>query len=105
MDLQSMGEVIATRRLFLLDDPDREVLVQLGKLQKTAGEDDYSCSAQIIGIGDERVRRVFGFDAFQAIQLTMRFIGTRLVALNEENGGRLRWEGDEHGGFGFFPGS
>ena len=42
-----------------------------------------------------------GVDAFQAMQLAMQFIGGTLMQLNRKNDGRLRWECDEQGGFGF----
>ena len=101
MRLNSIGEVIAARRLSLIDEPNREILVKMGKPQKTPSEEDFFCPFQITGIGDERVDSIVGIDAFQAIQLTLQFIGGRLMLLNRENGGRLRWECDEKGGFGF----
>ena len=101
MTLDSIGEVVASRRLFLIDEPNREILVKMGKPQKTPHEQDYSCALQVTGIGDERVDCVVGIDAFQAIQLALRYIGVRLRLLNQNFGGRLRWECDEKGGFGF----
>jgi len=50
------------------------------------------------------VYRIFGVDAFQAIELGFRFIGVRLALLNRDAEGRLRWECDDKGGFGF-PGT
>jgi hypothetical protein len=101
MSVNSIGEVMATRRLFLVDEPDREILVHMGKPEKTPGREDYSCALQVTGIGDERVYRIFGVDAFQAIELGVRFIGERLASWNQDAGGRLRWECDDKGGFGF----
>jgi hypothetical protein len=66
--------------------------------------DDYSCALQVTGIGNEHVYRIFGVDAFQAIELGFRFIGVRLALLNRDAEGRLRWECDDKGGFGF-PGT
>jgi hypothetical protein len=101
MDPNNGNDVIATRRLMLLDDPSHEIVVLMGRPMKTIGVEEYSCSVQITGLGDQRLSRIYGVDSFQAIQLTLRFIGSRLSALNAEAGGRLRWEGDEGGGFGF----
>jgi hypothetical protein len=49
------------------------------------------------GFGDDQfVQAIFGLDAFQAIELALRFIGYRLTDINEKSAGRLRWEfGDE----------
>jgi hypothetical protein len=47
-------------------------------------------------VNDERIEAIFGVDAFQALELAMRFIGWRLSAIDRESGGRLRWEfGDD----------
>lgn len=78
MTVNSVGEVIATRRLLLADEPNREILVQMGKPEKTPGKDDYSCSLQVTGIGNERIYRIFGIDAFQAIELGFEFAGDLL---------------------------
>ena len=101
MRVDSIGEVIAVRRLFLVDEPNREILIKMGLPQKTPGEEDFYCPFQITGIDDARPQAIIGIDAFQAMQLAMRYIGARLALLNRNNGGRLRWEGDEQGDFGF----
>jgi hypothetical protein len=101
MRLNTLGEVVAVRRLSLVDEPNREILVKMGRPQKTPGEEDYFCPFHISGIGDERIDAIFGIDAFQAMQLRLQFIGARLLMLNQENGGRLRWVCDEKGGLGF----
>ena len=101
MRIDSIGEVIAVRRLFLLDEPGREILVKMGAPQKTPGEEDFYCPFQITGIGDDRPEAFLGVDGFQAMQLAMRYIGLKLMRLNRKNGGQLRWECDELGGFGF----
>jgi len=101
MRVNTLGEVIAARRLFLADEPNREIVVRIGKPEKTPEADDYFCPFQISGIGDERIDAIFGIDAFQAMQLTLQYIGARLMMLNRENGGRLRWECGEEGDFGF----
>jgi hypothetical protein len=104
MSMTNIGQVIATRRLFLADEPNREIFVQMGKPEKTPGRDDYSCALQVTGIGNKHVYRIFGVDAFQAIELGFRFIGVRLALVNRDAEGRLRWECDDKGGFGF-PGT
>ena len=101
MRVDNIGEVIAVRRLFLVGEPDREILVKMGSPQKTPGEQDFYCPFQITGVGDDRPQAIVGIDAFQAMQLAMQFIGGTLMQLNRKNDGRLRWECDEQGGFGF----
>jgi hypothetical protein len=103
MKAAEIDQVIATRKLFLVDDPSAEIIVKLGKPQPTPGENDWCCTTQIIGIGNERVDATYGIDAFQALQLAMKWIGASLSRLNELSGNKLRWEGDETGEFGFPP--
>jgi hypothetical protein len=42
-----------------------------------------------------------GIDSIQALQLSMAAIGAILFHLNQERGGKLRWDGDENGDLGF----
>ena len=101
MDLTNVGEVIATRRLHLLDDETREIFVLIGKPRQFPDSSDYYCPFQVTGIGSGKVKYAGGVDAIQAIQLAMGMIAAELDALNNANRGRLRWEGDERGGLGF----
>jgi hypothetical protein len=101
MKAAEMGHVIAIRKLFLVDNPTADIVVKLGKPQPTPGENDWFCTTQIVGIGNERIDATYGIDAFQALQLAMKWIGSTLSRLNELSGNKLRWEGDETGGFGF----
>jgi hypothetical protein len=50
MHLDSVGEVIATRRPSLVDEPNQEILVKIGKPQKTP-ENGWSCTLQVTGVG------------------------------------------------------
>jgi hypothetical protein len=104
MRLETVDGVMATRRLQVLGEPWREVLAKLGRLQPSVDapeSGEYFCPFQITGVGDERVRYAAGVDAFQAIDLTVRLIGAYLRRLNDEVGGKLRWERDANGGLGF----
>jgi hypothetical protein len=101
MKAADIDQVIATRKLYLVDDPAADIVVKLGKPQPTPGENDWFCMTQIRGIGNEQIDATYGVDAFQALQLAMRWIGSTLTRLNESSGKKLRWEGDEGGGFGF----
>ncbi len=106
MELESIGEVIATRTLSLANDTSRKVLVRMGKpqpLPEALGDDHY-CPFQIIGLGSERVKYAAGVDVFQSLELCLKMIGAYLAFLNRNHDGQLRWECDEQGGLGFpFP--
>jgi hypothetical protein len=104
MKLESVGEIVAVRRLFLegQEPSSGDILVKVGKPQQFPDSTDYYCPYQITGVGDEKVRYAGGIDAVQAIELAFRAIGIDLyVGINREFDDRLRWEGDEHGDLGF----
>ena len=94
-------DVIAQRRFRLLDQPGRDVRALVGRPSPTTDGEDYMCTYQIVGIGDESVRSATGIDAIQAIELV---ISTALPAwLNalREDYPDLRWEDAEPGNLGF----
>jgi hypothetical protein len=103
MKLESIGEVIAIRTLFLANDPSRKVVVKMGKPQPLpdAVGDDHYCPYQISGVGTERIFYGAGADAFQALELGLKMIGVDLAVLNKKLDGQLRWDCDEQGNLGF----
>jgi hypothetical protein len=103
MRIDSVGEVIVTRTLTLLQDQrsPTDVLVSLGKPQQVPGHSDYYCAYQITGAGLGKVKHSCGIDPFQALQLALSTLGVELEMLNKELGGRLRWECDDRGDLGF----
>ena len=88
-----MTEVIAVRQLSWEGEPTREVLVSIGRPSETPGaQREFYCPIRTTGLGnDEIVTAIFGIDAFQAIELALRFIHSRLTDINLKNGNRLRW--------------
>src|SRR2546422_6692245 len=98
-----VGEPIAIRRLYLMQDDDTKkvVLISLGKPRKFPDSGDYYVPFQITGIGSETVLCAGGIDAFQALQQVMPIVGAQLSVLNEACGRRLIWEGSEEGDLGF----
>lgn len=100
MKLDNIGEVIATRQLYLVDEPRREILVKIGKPQPSE-HSDYCCPIQVTGIGEESVHSIAGMDSIQALELAMRFLGSELQRLNTQHQGRLRWGDAPKGWFGF----
>jgi len=101
MPSDRLEDPIAERRLTLISDAGevREIVVRIGKPVPSHDHADFACECQIAGIGESRVRRIFGLDAFQSLQLTFRFISTMLNHHREEAGGRLFWQepGDDMG--------
>jgi hypothetical protein len=88
-----MTDAIAVRRLSWEGEPTREVLVSIGRPAETHGvQGEFYCPIRTTGLGsDEIVTAIFGIDAFQAIELALRFIYSRLTDINVKNGNRLLW--------------
>ena len=103
MDFDTLGEIIATRRLYLIDEENvrRSVSVLVGKPQPSGDSSTYFCPFQIIGIGSQNTHLANGGDAIQALQSAMILIAANLNHLNVELGGRLKWNGDDTGELGF----
>ncbi len=72
----------------------REVRVTVGKPTKS-NDDEYSCQIQILGLGDEHTRSIYGVDSMQALQLALRFVSEMLQNYRDE----LRWLGNKEIGF------
>ena len=105
MNLDTIGDVIATRRLFHASNATTTVIVKMGKpqpLPDAIGNEHY-CPIQITGLGSERVKHATGMDAFQSIELALKLIGIEVAVLNRQCGGELRWwDSDERlGNLGF----
>jgi hypothetical protein len=103
MKLDSVGEIVASRKLTLVreNEPKESIEVLMGKPQQTPGHDDYYCPYQIKGMGRNKVMAIHGIDSFQAMQLALNTIGVELAVINRDSGGKLFWEGDERGNLGF----
>jgi hypothetical protein len=99
----TIGEVIAERTYSVSGSPPGSggVIVLLGQPEKLPDSTDYYCPFLIAGLEPAKVRCAYGIDAFQAIQLAMTAIGAFLTSLNESEGSKLRWEGDQDGHLGF----
>jgi len=90
MELNTVGEVIATR-IFKLKN-DKTVTAVIGKPKEFPEGNDYYCPYQIIGIGNEKIKRAGGVDAIQAIMLTLERIGIELYTSDEYKTGVLMWD-------------
>jgi hypothetical protein len=103
MDFESVGEIIASRMLHLIDENGnkRPVSVFVGKPQPSRSDPGYECPFQIIGIGSQNTQIGRGRDSLHAIQAAFVLLGASLHHLNQELGGRLVWEGGPAGELGF----
>jgi hypothetical protein len=102
MDFYSLGEIIATRTLHLVDEHGhkRPVSVFIGK-PEPAEDSGYKCCFQVIGIGSQETKLARGIDSIQALQSAMVLVGASLQRLNLEIGGTLSWNGEVPGDLGF----
>ena len=89
--------VIAERRLTFKDQSSnpKDVRVVLGGPTHSTDKQEYSCDVQIVGLGDAKVRRIFGVDSMQALQLALKFISEMLNRYR----GSLTWLGNDDIGF------
>jgi len=100
MDNIILGDIIATRE-FQVEGNDKVIKVLIGKPRKTKSGEDYYCPYQIVGTGKEEVKRTFGVDAIQSLQLVMKMVGAEIYTSSEAKNGILKWDGGEKGDFGF----
>ncbi|MDX6288678.1 MAG: hypothetical protein QOH42_477 [Blastocatellia bacterium] len=103
MDFDSLGEIIATRRLHFVDEGDhtRAVSVFIGKPQQSNGSSEYQCPFQVIGIGSQNTQVARGHDSIHALQAAFVLISANLRNLNNELDGKLMWDGTHTGELGF----
>lgn len=94
---KSVEPVIAERRLTRANvSPKlREVRVVLGKPVKSGSKMAYCCPVQIVGLGDDKIRPIYGLDSMQALQLALRFVSEYLSSCRDS----LRWVGNKDIGF------
>jgi uncharacterized protein DUF6968 len=102
MEFESIGEIIASRMLHVMDEQGnkRPVSVFIGKPQPAADSSGYHCAYQIIGIGNQETQIGHGRDSIQALKTAMNLLGTTLDSLNHEIGGKLVWNGAAKGELG-----
>jgi len=103
MDFESIGEIIASRMLHVIDEQGnkRPVSVFIGKPQPSRDSTGYECPYQIIGIGSQETLIGHGRDSIQALRTAMILLGANLNHLNDELGGKLVWNGGPKGELGF----
>jgi len=98
-NLESVGEVIATRTLTL--DGTTEAKVLIGKPQPFLEGPSWYCRYQISNVGFDRVWYAGGEDEVQALMLALSMIGAELYCSDEYRAGRLSWDAGRDGDLGF----
>ncbi|MGC2330583.1 MAG: hypothetical protein WA581_03950 [Candidatus Acidiferrales bacterium] len=103
MKLETVGEIIATRRLILAREGRQpvDVVVWMGKPEKFPDHTDYYCPYRITGFDRDKVMAIGGVAAFPAMQLALGGIRVELEVIEEDSGGRLTWEARAEGDLGF----
>jgi hypothetical protein len=93
--------MIAERRLTLISDGGevRNVVVRIGRPEPSPDRAEFFCECQIFGLDEGKVMRIYGLDAFQSLQLALRFISSLLNHHRKEANGRMYWQepGDDMG--------
>ena len=103
MEFEGVGEIIASRQLYYLDETNRKRIVSVfvGKPQPSSDARDYQCAFQLIGIGHQKTQVARGHDSIQALQSALILAAASLNHLNEKLGRKLVWEGGVKGELGF----
>lgn len=101
MKLTDIGEVIAERKLRLVDAPSRNISILIGKPQPFEDGSGYYCPYSIAGIDDAKVKWVGGIDAVQALEEALSTVLPAVLAALLKRQPGLRWETSTPGDFGF----
>jgi hypothetical protein len=95
-----LGTLIARRELYLAGG--QKIAIRIGKPQRSLDRRSYFCPYEILGLGDDQLRRApGGLDSVHAIQLVLQKIGIDLYVLNDAHEGALRWDAGDNGDLGF----
>jgi hypothetical protein len=79
----------------------RPLKVNVGIPEKTTDmTDEWSCSYQIDGMGDAKVRKAYGVDGIQAFILALTYISTTLYTSLDYRKGQIFWDGGTSGDLG-----
>ena len=93
--MKRINSVVATRVLDLRGT-EKKVTIKVGKPRQTEDGPIYHCLYQILGIGDNKVRRSpGGLDSIHALQLAFQKVGVDLYVMNDSYNGALVWEGGD----------
>lgn len=90
MKLERIDDPVISRHL-MLRDPDAGVFVKIGRPAEFPDGGGYHCPYQVLGLGNEGVKRAGGVDELQAVVLTLKKIAIELYTSAEYRCGRLYW--------------
>lgn len=76
--MKKVANPIVFRSYAVAGEPDREVVLIIGKPRPSLG--DWACSVLIVGLPKERRRRIYGVDPLQALQLALIYARRKLDA-------------------------
>ena len=86
---RDIKDTVLTRR-FELDDRNVDLYVWPSEPAK---HDNVSCDFQIIGLGDDKISKMYGVDSIQAISLAIQVAASKLYGSEAWLEGRLTWLG------------
>lgn len=104
MTIESLGEIIAERRVYLQTQSGdrREIRIRVGKPQAfPEPPKDFFVPYQLIDVDRDRLLYAAGVDAVQALQLVMLMIGDDLLAIARAHHATITWVAGREGDFGF----
>ncbi len=100
-----MTSVLASREMIWKhkDGVETPVIVNLGpplpRFAEHVADNEWYCTFQIVGLGDETVRAVIGVDGIQALYLALKTVGKIIAASPPGRAGELDWGAVPHFGF------
>lgn len=92
-----VANAVAGRRLSVAGEPDREIVITIGKPRPEPDPSVWECSYLVEGIPNARRKLSHGVDSLQAFQNAIQGVRNDLIA----SGLVLTWEGGEPGEVGF----
>lgn len=103
MNADTIGEIIATRKLYYFDDTNQKRIVSVfvGKPEAVPDSSDYQCPFQLVGIGTQDIHSARGHDSLQAFQAALILVAASVNYLNDQLGRKLIWENGIRGELGF----
>ena len=79
----------------------RSITVKIGIPTPTPNVlDEWSCTYQIDGLGNGKIRKSFGVDGIQAFLLGLTYVSTYLYTSEDYKNGELNWNGGLAGDLG-----